>query len=164
MTTHKVIKLEQELKHVKKAYLSIEEARFVNKLNVIYDIDESALLQNIPPLILQPLVENSIQHGFKNKESHCILSITIKNENNFTYIKVKDNGQGMSKERAEEIGETPVHSEIGSGLAIYNVNRRLIMTFGNHAALKIKSQPDEGTEIVFSIPLDTEVKSCGIVY
>lgn len=151
VTTESITILEKELNHVK-AYLSIEEARFINKLEVIYEIDDNALLQNIPPLTLQPLVENSIKHGFKDKENNCIIKIKIQRDHNITNIKVKDNGQGMSKERSELIGEPHIFSESGSGLALYNVNRRLTMTFGNQAALKINSIPDKGTEISFSIP------------
>ncbi|MBZ5753686.1 LytS/YhcK type 5TM receptor domain-containing protein [Metabacillus rhizolycopersici] len=157
-TTHSKIILEQELKHVK-AYLSIEEARFVNKLVVLYDIDEEALLQNIPPLTLQPLVENSIKHGFKDKENNCTLNITIKKKKDSTYIKMADNGKGMSKERTEQTCKAPIDSENGSGLALYNVNRRLTLMFGDEAALKIKSEPDLGTEIAFSIPYKEEEKS-----
>lgn len=157
VTTHSKIILEQELKHVR-AYLSIEEARFIDKLEVLYDIDEGALLQNIPPLTLQPLVENSIKHGFKDKETNCILKIIIKEKNNSTYIKVEDNGQGMSKERTEQIGKAPIDSEKGSGLAIYNVNRRLTMMFGDNAALKINSEPNKGTTIAFWIPYGEETK------
>lgn len=157
VTTHRITTLEQELKHVK-AYLAIEEARFVHKLEVIYDIDEDVLFQNIPPLTLQPLVENSIKHGFKHKENHCLVKIEIKKKHNATSIIVEDNGQGMSKERIEQIGKALIHSEEGSGLAIYNVNRRLTMMFGDAARLKIKSEPDKGTEIAFSIPYVEEVK------
>ncbi len=162
-TTHSMILLEQELKHVK-AYLSIEETRFVDRLEVLYDIDESALLQSIPPLTLQPLVENSIKHGFKNKESNCILHIIIQKTDNSIYIKVTDNGQGMEQERAQEIGTAPIDSEKGSGLAIYNVNRRLTMMFGDSAALNIKSELTKGTEISFSIPYEMEVKSIGTIH
>ena len=49
-----------------KAYLAIEEARFEDKLKVVYDIEESALLETIPPLTLQPIVENAIKHGMKD--------------------------------------------------------------------------------------------------
>lgn len=151
VTTHPIISLEQELKHVQ-AYLSIEEARFVNKLEVIYDIDEMALRQIIPPLTLQPLVENAIKHGFKDKENNCRIKITIIKKNNSTEIKVEDNGQGISQKRAEQIGKALIHSEKGSGLAIYNVNRRLTMMFGENAALQIRSEPNQGTEIAFFIP------------
>ncbi|TWI59661.1 sensor histidine kinase [Halalkalibacter nanhaiisediminis] len=158
VTTHSMTILEQELKHVK-AYLSIEEARFVNKLEVAYDIDEGALLQNIPPLTLQPLVENAIKHGFKDKENNCIINIIVKKKNNSTYILVADNGHGISKERIKQIGKPLVHSESGTGLAMYNVNRRLTMMFGDDAALKIKSEPNKGTEIAFTIPCVEEAKT-----
>ncbi|NSL52842.1 sensor histidine kinase [Calidifontibacillus erzurumensis] len=151
VTTKSITTLAEELNHVK-AYLAIEEVRFVNKLTVVYDIDQGALSQNIPPLTLQPIVENSIKHGFKNKENNCLIKITIKKEQDFTHIKVEDNGHGMKKERTESIGQPYLSSKQGSGLALYNVNRRLTMMFGEEAALKIKSSPDEGTEVAFTIP------------
>lgn len=153
VTTHTMTSLEQELKHVK-AYLELEQARFVNKLEVIYEIDQGALLKNIPPLTLQPIVENAIKHGIKNKESDCRIKIMIKKRNRSTYVKVEDNGHGMESERASQIGKSPIPSETGTGLALYNVNRRLTMMFGEEAALKIKSEQDTGTEIAFSIPYD----------
>ncbi|WP_102348479.1 LytS/YhcK type 5TM receptor domain-containing protein [Bacillus sp. Marseille-P3661] len=151
VTTQSTTMLEQELNHVK-AYLAIEEARFVNKLEVFYDIDKSALLQTIPPLTMQPLVENSIKHGFKDKENNCIVKISIKKETDATIIEIEDNGIGMSKDRSAQIGKLQLLSEKGSGLALYNVNRRLTMMFGDQAALKINSEPDVGTVITFSIP------------
>lgn len=59
----------------------------------------------------------------------------------------------MSEERAREICVTPIKSEKGSGVALYNVNRRLTMHFGEKSALAIKSEVNKGTEIAFSIPL-----------
>ncbi|MFS0636508.1 sensor histidine kinase [Mesobacillus foraminis] len=153
VTTHTMTSLEQELKHVK-AYLELEEARFADKLEVIYEIDPGALYKYIPPLTLQPIVENAIKHGIKNKESDCRIKITIKKCKRATYVKVEDNGHGMDSLRASQIGKSPIPSDTGTGLALYNVNRRLTMMFGEDAELKIKSQQDSGTEIAFSIPYD----------
>jgi two-component system sensor histidine kinase LytS len=155
-TTVSVTTLEQELRHVK-AYLSIEETRFIDRLEVIYDIDEDALLEKIPPLTLQPIVENAVKHGIKDKEQDCLITITIQKRDAMTMVKVEDNGQGMSKERAEQIGKETLQSETGSGLALYNVNRRLSMMFGEEASLKITSTPGVGTDIHFSIPQTEEV-------
>lgn len=152
-TTEKVTTLEQELKHVK-AYLAIEEVRFTNKLKVFYQIDEDALTQIIPPLTLQPLVENAIKHGMKDKENNCILEIIIEKHSEHTFIQIKDNGVGMPKDRLEQVSKNPITSESGTGLALYNVNRRLIIMFGETAALQIKSEIDVGTEISFSLPAD----------
>lgn len=152
-TTESMTTIEQELLHVK-AYLAIEEARFIDKLKVNYEIEEKTLAQNIPPLTLQPIVENAIKHGLKDKDSDCSLLITIHEQEKDIYISVKDNGAGMSQERAEQICKAPIESELGSGLALYNVNRRLTIMFGEKAALSIKSELGIGTEITFSIPYD----------
>ncbi len=160
VTTTSMTTLEQELKHTK-AYLSIEHARFVDKLKVFYDIDEDILLHSIPPITLQPLVENSIKHGFKNKERDCLLKILIKQDNCNIYIAVEDNGSGMSEERREQIGMAPIESENGNGLALYNVNRRLIMTFGKSAALKINSSDGKGTSVAFFIENEGEAITNG---
>jgi two-component system sensor histidine kinase LytS len=155
-TTVSVTTLEQELRHVK-AYLSIEETRFIDRLEIIYDINEDALLEKIPPLTLQPIVENAVKHGIKNKEQDCLITITIQKRDAMTMVKVEDNGQGMSKERAEQIGKETLQSETGSGLALYNVNRRLSIMFGEESSLKITSTPGVGTDIHFSIPQTEEV-------
>jgi two-component system, LytTR family, sensor histidine kinase LytS len=149
-TTQSMTTLEQELMHVK-AYLAIEEARFVDKLNIIYEIDEDALLQYIPPLTLQPIVENAIKHGIKDKDSNCIVKISISIKNGAIYVRVEDNGNGMSEERVAQICKSPIPSKTGNGLALYNVNRRLTIMYGDGAALKINSELYKGTEIGFSV-------------
>ncbi|WP_077619339.1 sensor histidine kinase [Bacillus sinesaloumensis] len=152
VTTQNVTTLEQELRQVK-AYLEIEETRFVDKLKVHYQVEEAALYQQIPPLTLQPIVENAVKHGMKNQDGDFHVFITIQKGLDCVYVKVEDNGMGMSKERANEICLTPIKSETGSGVALYNVNRRLTMLFGDSCALVIKSEVNKGTEIAFSIPL-----------
>lgn len=159
-TTKNMSTLEQELRHVK-AYLEIEQARFVHKLQVFYQIDEEALLKKAPPLTLQPIVENAIKHGFKDKESNCVVKIIIKKDEEATIVIVEDNGRGMAKERAEQVIITPIQSETGTGLALYNINRRLTMMFGDAASLKIKSEPEQGTEVAFSIPYTEEANENG---
>lgn len=157
-TTVSMTPLEQELKHVK-AYLEIEETRFVDKLQVSYDIDEAALQMNIPPLTLQPIIENAIKHGIKDMENNCLIHIVIHSKEKQVVVKVKDNGQGMSEDRVRLIGKEIIQSSTGSGLALYNVNRRLMMMFGKNAELQIKSNLNKGTEISFTIPKMEEVIS-----
>ena len=150
-TTVTITSLEQELRHVK-AYLAIEEARFIEKLKVTYDIDDEALLVKIPPLTLQPIVENAVKHGIKNMEQDCIINISIHKGSNHTLVKVEDNGQGMSHDRIRQLGKQMIDSDQGTGIALYNVNRRLTMMFGEAASLQIESEPGLGTRISFSIP------------
>ena len=150
-TTANMTSLNQELKHVK-AYLEIEEARFVDRLTVSYEIDESALTMNLPPLTLQPIVENAIKHGIKNKNTDCLVEISIARHSNGTLVCVTDNGEGIPPERLGQLGKMHVSSDIGTGLGLYNVNRRLSMLYGNKATLQIQSILHEGTTICFMIP------------
>jgi two-component system, LytTR family, sensor histidine kinase LytS len=150
-TTVTITSLEQELRHVK-AYLAIEEARFVEKLKVTYNIDDAALLVKIPPLTLQPIVENAVKHGIKNMDQDCHIHIAIHKELSKTVVIVEDNGQGMTQDRIDQLGKQMIDSEKGSGIALYNVNRRLMMMFGDKASLQIESKTDKGTKISFSIP------------
>lgn len=108
-TTQKITTLEQELKQVQ-SYLSLNEERFKDKLTVKYQIDEKALSEMIPPLTLQPIVENAIMHGFKDKESDCVLEVTMKKHPDSVYVGIKDNGMGMSKEAANQIRQAPIDS------------------------------------------------------
>lgn len=150
-TTVSMTTLEQELAHVK-AYLAIEEARFVEKLKVTYDIEDDALPVKIPPLTLQPIVENAVKHGIKNMDHDCQIHIEIHKVDKSTLVMVRDNGQGMSKERINQLGKQIIDSETGSGIALFNVNRRLTMNFGESASLRIESEPGIGTKISFTIP------------
>lgn len=150
-TTVDMTSMEQELKHIK-AYLAIEETRFVDKLTVLYEIDEYALFVKLPPLSLQPIVENAVKHGIKDKEENCVITISVQKTDGKINVKVADNGQGMSAERAKQIGKHAVPSVNGTGLGLYNVNRRLTMLFGSASALQINSAPGRGTEIYFTIP------------
>lgn len=144
------ITLKEELAHVK-AYLSIIEARFVDRLDVHYDIDFTAMDLRIPPLILQPLVENAVHHGFSEKDDACSLMISIIREGNVIHIEVRDNGKGMDALRLQSLMHKHVHSEKGTGIGLYNVNRRLRMHFGDDAQLHLSSTVGKGTTVSFTV-------------
>lgn len=150
-TTESITTLEQELKHVR-AYLEIEEVRFVDRLLIEYNIADDALLAKIPPLTLQPIVENAVKHGIKDKSRDCVIKITIQKKESAVLVSVEDNGQGISTERIEQLGTHRIGSDTGTGIGLYNVNKRLSMMFGAKAALKIESERNEGTKISFIIP------------
>ncbi|WP_394190852.1 LytS/YhcK type 5TM receptor domain-containing protein [Paenisporosarcina quisquiliarum] len=150
-TTAIKVSLEQELQHVR-AYLQIEEARFVDKLTISSEVDECILNEMIPPLTLQPIVENAIKHGIKDMEKDSIVNISIQDIGAEIEIRVNDNGFGIPPERLSILGSTQIDSTIGTGMGLYNVNRRLIMTFGEQAALKFQSEYNKGTCVSFRIP------------
>ncbi|PIC64075.1 sensor histidine kinase [Sporosarcina sp. P13] len=148
-TTAKMVTLQQELAHVE-AYLMIEEARFIDKLKITIDADPTIMREKIPPLTLQPIVENAITHGIKDLATNALVHISIKDSGQAIEITVKDNGKGITSERLPLVGNEQVVSEKGTGLGLFNVNRRLIMSFDT--GIEIESAPDEGTTISFHIP------------
>ncbi|MCP3027844.1 sensor histidine kinase [Halobacillus sp. A5] len=150
-TTKTWTSLHEELKHVK-AYLIIEETRFVDKLRINYEIDDSALSVKIAPLTLQPIVENCIKHGVKDKEENCEITIQVRDLGDMVRIAVIDNGSGITAERLASLGEKEVHSEQGTGLGLVNVNKRLEHMHGEKSKLQIESKLGDGTTISFVIP------------
>lgn len=150
-TTEDEVTLEEELSYVR-AYLEIIEARFVDKLTITYDVDETLIQEKIPPFTLQPIVENAIQHGIKDMEKGCRIHITIRQNGDAIEVTVEDNGKGISTERLPLLGVHRIESDTGTGVGLFNINRRLLMTFGEQAALSIRSKKDLGTAISFTIP------------
>lgn len=154
-TTKTWASLKEELKHVK-AYLLIEETRFVDRLHVHYEVDEEALSAKIAPLTLQPLVENSIKHGIKDNDGKAEVTISIQKSGDSVKITVADNGKGIEQERLDTLGEESVQSEQGTGFGLYNVNKRLEHMHGEESKLTIVSEHGQGTTISFTIPLNEE--------
>ncbi|MEL3973532.1 sensor histidine kinase [Rossellomorea oryzaecorticis] len=142
--------LREECQHVK-AYLAIEEARFFDRLQVVYDLDEVAMHTVVPSITLQPLVENAIKHGMKNQSEGFILKISITSGGDGVTVKVEDNGDGIDASRLESLLLEPVESKTGTGIALYNVNKRLEMMVGKESGLTIDSEKGSGTTVQFSL-------------
>lgn len=132
--------LERELVLIK-AYVAIEEARFLNRLVVKFEIDENLLNMKFPILLLQPIVENSIKHGILKKIDGGIVSINIEDKENEVLVKISDNGVGF--ENAEKSQST--------GIGISNINNRLKLLYGEKYKLDILSS-NSGSSVSFFIP------------
>lgn len=144
-----MITIAEELQHLQ-SYLEIEMIRFPNLFEINYDIDPDVIQQIIPKIILQPLVENSINHGLRNQniQNGCI-TITIKKMDDILYFEVKDNGIGFHCNE----NELPHSSKETGGYGLFNVNERLIRYYGSNHQLHIKSIPGSGTKTYGTIPL-----------
>lgn len=149
------VPLSVELEHCE-AYVAIEKARFEERLSILYDIDDEALSCHIPPLILQPLVENSVRHGIMPREEGGVVQVRARKEEGRLAISVWDNGVGISRERIRTLlSESPLnHPGPGLGLALRNVNSRLSAWYGKESALSIDSTIGEGTTVRFRIPVN----------
>jgi len=131
-------------------YLSIEMARFGHKLRVVKDIDERTLDCQVPAMLLQPLVENSIRHGLAHKIDGGEVRIESRIEEDSRgrrlVLTVADDGVGMEEERLKSILEQ-------AGIGVSNVNERLQVLFGANYGLSITSQKGEGTRTVIELPV-----------
>jgi two-component system sensor histidine kinase LytS len=143
--------LARELDHVK-AYLAIEAARFKDKLEVDFEIDEAILYFKIPPMTLQPIIENAIKHGFKGIKTGSKISVKLGPSEGGVYIEVSDNGVGIDQEKQKYLLIKPAISKTGTGLGLHNVNRRLIIFFGESSQLQLNSSVGNGTTISFFLP------------
>lgn len=148
------VPLSTELEHCK-AYMAIETARFEDRVSVSFDIDSGVQDCKLPPLILQPLVENALKHGILPKEEGGEISIHAHPENGFVRISVHDNGVGMTPEQIQALfSEKPRQAnQNGLGIALRNVKMRLAALYGVERPLTIESEPKKGTTVSFVVPL-----------
>lgn len=132
------IPLKKEIFHAH-TYSEIQSVRFGDRIQIIFEnLPEQFSDLKVPRLILQPLIENSIVHGFKNKETDCIIHLSYRNEENFLYIMVNDNGAGIGDEKLEKLNQilekNNTEIEVES-TAVININSRVRMTFGQESGL-----------------------------
>jgi len=135
------VPIEEELNHVK-AYLSLEKLRFEDKIRV--HIDERASSFMIPPLTIQPLVENAIKHGLSVKKEGGSLLIRTYEDDKYYYVEVSDDGEGFVAGKFDDREGTSTH------VGLFNVYSRLKNMSGGK--LKVSSQPGEGTQCLITIP------------
>lgn len=150
---HNLVTLKEELDIVQ-AYLYIQETRFQDQMSFKIEIDDINLDDfNMPPMILQPIVENSIKHGFKNigEGGKIIIRVVEQEENILIYI--KDNGEGITPEKLRAIfNENNEACEEECNVGLKNVKKRLELSFGKEDLLKIESLYGYGTTVTITIP------------
>lgn len=151
----KMVEFKKEIE-VLKAYLTIQETRFKEQMN--FEINTNGDLENIkiPPMIIQPIVENSIIHGLADTDSEGKVLIEIERFNEKVEIRVKDNGIGIASDKLIEIldekEQKTKNKEERDSLGILNVIKRLKLHYGENL-LKINSTINKGTEVIIEIPL-----------
>ncbi len=159
---HEWITIGQELDHIKN-YLTIQKIRYADILNYQIEADENLLGLKMIKLVLQPLVENAIYHGIKNKRGRGELAVSVKYADEAkTKIRflVKDNGAGFTEARLSEVRlelSLMVSEKLNSVYGLYNVNKKLKLYYGEQTeGLVIDSEPGKGSEISFVIPSECE--------
>ena len=138
----KSVELIKELNQID-TYIKIEKTRFGDKLNIIYNVDESLYNFQIPSLIIQPLVENSIKHGIlKKRENGCVKIIVNKIDRDIEVI-IEDDGIGIEQTVIDNLDK-----QIQENIGLKNVHQRLKLLYGE--GLNIKKL-EQGTRIKFKI-------------
>lgn len=145
--TETTVSLENELK-LTKAYTEIEKARFGERLTVEYDLDKSLMKQRILPLIIQPLVENSIRHGLMKRKSGGTVKVSVKRGIDGIEISVEDNGMGI--ENTEAVIKNNLSSKRRKGgVGILNIKGRLMKYYSSE--LYLDSKVNIGTKVYFTL-------------
>jgi two-component system, LytTR family, sensor kinase len=131
------------------SYLDIEKARFEHRLRITIDVPANLRSIRLPPLLLQPLVENAVKHGIAHKQSGGDVTVRARTERingqpRHLAITVEDTGAGATSQSLQRGRST--------GLGLRNVERRLECQYGASASLSIRTAPGEGTIVDIRLP------------
>jgi sensor histidine kinase YesM len=150
------VRLRDEIDTVR-AYGNLFHVRFGDNIKFDYDIDLNLLDTVVPPLIIQPLVENATIHGFENLETGGVVKISLGQKESCILIGVEDNGNGMDEETRRRIlncesfeSEKSGHT---TGIGISNVVQRMRLFFGVEDVISIVSEAGKGTTVKLKIPV-----------
>ena len=148
---HEKISLKDEIMHTKE-YLFIQKQRYEDKLSYFFNIEDESLLSiEVPKIIIQPIVENSIYHGIKNLSGNGIITIDVYKQNSTVNISVKDNGIGFEKAKQFKKSKT-------GGVGTQNVDKRIKFYYGkNYGVFINKNSKPEGAEVIIKIPFKSSL-------
>ncbi|MCK0472368.1 sensor histidine kinase [Halalkalibacter sp. APA_J-10(15)] len=157
-----IIRLEDEMEHIKN-YLQIQSVRYKNKLNYSLTVSPDLKHLSILKIVLQPIVENAIYHGIKERRGPGLITIEAKVEHEMLIIQIGDNGKGMTEETLLQLRESlnsflgstedEMESRLTTGYGVVNVHARLRLTFGDQYGVKIESELDKGTIVTIYHPV-----------
>jgi two-component system sensor histidine kinase LytS len=141
----------EELDQIR-SYLSIEHARFGDRIRFALQIEPGVDQWPVPPLIVQPLVENAVKHGLSAKEEGGTVCIVAERRNGDLCICVQDNGVGISGSLLDGVLAAGPVDGASTGLGLKNVQQRLAHIYGPRSQLSVSSRPLQGTAITLGIP------------
>lgn len=153
--------LQGELEHLDN-YMRIQQKRFSTRLRYSIEVTENVAACRIPKLTLQPVVENAFLHGLDQKSGDWELSVAVFENRSDIWIRIRDNGVGMSKDRLTELrnrldSQTDRIWTGGGRIGLTNVSSRIRMHFGSAFGIQVDSEPNKGTLITIRIPSGTGV-------
>ncbi|MEA4897138.1 MAG: sensor histidine kinase [Christensenellaceae bacterium] len=159
-----VIPLSEEIEHVR-CYLFIQQVRYEDKLDYEIHADEDCLSDRVNKLILQPLVENAIYHGIKQKRGAGHIAVGACERDGKLILTVRDNGAGMTGELCDQLNaalRTPGGArDAGHGYGIFNVNDRIRLSHGDEYALHYAINESGGVTVTIAHPIIRDEEGVG---
>lgn len=158
---HIKVSLETDVEYVND-YLLLQKVRYNNCLHYEFHIPDQLLECQVPKLLLQPVIENSIKHGYQQGK---ILEITVqvdRVEDDLRFV-VRDNGRGIEPSRLEAIRESftmELNSDYIKHIGLYNIQKVVELMYGPPYGLTIESTLGEGTTVTLTLPYEVEMESC----
>lgn len=152
------VHLMDEIQYIEN-YLKIQSIRLGDRLEYKIDMEEELKDIMVPFMILQPLVENAINHGIEKNKKGGAIEIMVYKLNDKVVIKVKDNGIGISKERLSTIWNENRRNKrnvYSTGIGVNNVRKRLAYYFGDEFTFDIYSRVNEGTKVKIQLPINSD--------
>ena len=146
-----IIAVEDEI-NLLKAYVEIEKIRFENMFHVEYDLDEKAFSYRMVKIILQPIAENTINHGIAPKDCKGTMVVRLRQDEDSLYFTIIDDGVGMNRSTLENICRGQIVKRRESGYAVHNIMERLKSVYGEDAHVTIFSRPGIGCTVNIVIP------------
>ena len=145
-----------EAADIARSYLIIQKIRFGNRINYSIEIEEGLAKVQVPKLLLQPIVENSIYHGIERKKGGGTIQIRISFLDEFCCIKVADDGIGMETEQLEEIKKQLYSDEVCQYFAVRNLAKQLRILYKGKERFRIDSKIGEGPCVTILLPVTME--------
>jgi two-component system sensor histidine kinase YesM len=150
-----------EINHVKN-YCMLQAVNYQDRFRIEYHIEDRFLDRRVVKFMLQPLVENAIYHGVKQRKSGGLISLNAWDEGSRFMISITDNGKGMTQEEQDHLnaylkkGSNDLYmmEKDAPHIGLINVNLRLKLTYGESAGIEVKSEYLKGTAVEIMIPLE----------
>ncbi len=142
-----------EIENVK-SYLSLQKIMHKDLFEVVWDVEEDILFYKTVKLILQPIIENSIVHGFEEIREGGIIRVWGRQLEETIVFRIEDNGKGMSQEACERmlLKMNSASLDVGDSIGMRNVNQRIKIHYGDAYGVGIESEINQGTSVTIIIP------------
>ena len=154
LTSGYFVSIENEIKYTKE-YVNILALRYGDLFDIEWDIDESILSYTIIKICLQPIIENAVYHGIKQKNDKGLIKIKGLCDDNNIILIVSDDGVGIEKDALDELNKTLSETSFTnekSHIGLSNVNQRIKIIFGDSYGIHVESTVGVGTDVYVTIP------------